>query len=88
MMVQPAFGMPGGLEWVLVFLAVLLLFGAKRLPEIARSLGKASKEFKKARREFSDVANDVVDDTTSEPPPKPAKTVAATEPTDADTKNA
>jgi len=86
MMVQPAFGMPGGFEWLMVFLAVLLLFGAKRLPEIARSMGKASKEFKKARREFSDVANDVADDTTSEPP-KPT-TVAAAEPTAADKKNA
>jgi sec-independent protein translocase protein TatA len=71
MTVIPAFGMPGGFEWVMIFLALLLIFGAKRLPEIARSLGKASNEFKKARREFSDA----VDDVTREPPPasKPAK---------------
>lgn len=59
----------GTTEMIVIFLVVLLLFGAKRLPEIARSLGKASNEFKKARREFSDVANEL----TSEPPPAPAK---------------
>ena len=39
-----------GLGWqeiVLILLVVLLLFGAKRIPEIARSLGKGVKEFKK-----------------------------------------
>ena len=46
-----------GLGWqelLLVFMIVLLLFGAKRLPEIARSLGKASNEFKRAKDEFMD----------------------------------
>lgn len=61
-------------EMVLIFLAVLLLFGAKRLPEIARSLGKASNEFKKARREFSDVANDITSEAnTPVPAAKPTK---------------
>ena len=46
-----------GLGWqelLLVFMIVLLLFGAKRLPEIARSLGKASNEFNRAKDEFMD----------------------------------
>ncbi|MEM9398978.1 MAG: twin-arginine translocase TatA/TatE family subunit [Verrucomicrobiota bacterium] len=47
-----AFGMPGGWEWVIIFLAVLLLFGAKRLPELARGLGKSLGEFRKAKQEF------------------------------------
>ncbi len=38
----------------MIFLAVLLLFGAKRIPEIARGLGKGIKEFKTATREISD----------------------------------
>ncbi len=43
-------------ELIVILLIVLLLFGASRLPEIARSLGKAIKEFKKAAREIkSDV---------------------------------
>ena len=36
-------------ELIVIFLIILLFFGAKRLPEIARSLGKASNEFKKAK---------------------------------------
>lgn len=40
--------MPGGSEWIVILLIILLLFGAKRLPEIAKSLGKGIKEFKKA----------------------------------------
>ena len=41
-------------EIVLSLLVVLLLFGANRIPEIARSLGKATREFKRARDEFAD----------------------------------
>ena len=44
----------GWQELLLVFMIVLLLFGAKRLPEIARSLGKASNEFKRAKDEIMD----------------------------------
>ena len=48
------FGMPGGSEWVVIFLAILLLFGAKRLPELAKGLGKSIREFKKATSEVED----------------------------------
>ncbi len=41
--------MPGLTEWVVIFLVVLILFGAKRVPEIAKSLGKAVNEFKKTK---------------------------------------
>ena len=41
----------GGMELVLILAVVLLLFGAKRLPELARGLGQAVTEFKKASRE-------------------------------------
>ena len=36
-------------EILVIFIAILLLFGAKRIPEIARALGRASHEFKKAK---------------------------------------
>ena len=36
-------------EILVIFVAILLLFGAKRIPEIARALGRASHEFKKAK---------------------------------------
>jgi len=38
-------------ELVIVLVVLLLLFGAKRLPEIARSVGKSTKEFKKGMRD-------------------------------------
>ena len=41
----------GGGELLLILLALILLFGAKRLPELARSLGKSMSEFKKGREE-------------------------------------
>jgi len=43
--------MPGGPEWLIVLGVVVLLFGAKKLPELARSLGKSSSEFKKGLKE-------------------------------------
>ena len=41
----------GGWEWVLIFLVILLVFGAASIPKIARSLGRSSGEFKKGLRE-------------------------------------
>lgn len=43
----------GPLEIFLVFLVILLVFGAKRIPEIARGLGKGISEFKRATKEFT-----------------------------------
>lgn len=45
-------GSLGGQEVVIIFLIVLLLFGAKKLPELARGVGKSMGEFKKARDDF------------------------------------
>ena len=42
----------GGPEIIGIGVIVLLLFGAKKLPELARGIGKASGEFKKAQNEF------------------------------------
>lgn len=48
------FGVPQGQELIVIFIIVLLLFGAKKIPELARGLGKSMGEFKKARQEFED----------------------------------
>ena len=42
----------GGPEMIMIFVVILLLFGAKKLPELARGVGKSMGEFKKAREEF------------------------------------
>ncbi len=63
----------GAPELILIFLIVLLVFGAKRLPEIARSLGKATQEFRKAKNEFSAIAHESpsADDAAHTPPKAP-----------------
>ena len=43
--------MPGGMEWVLIALVILLLFGGKKIPELAKGLGSGIKNFKKAIKE-------------------------------------
>ena len=44
----------GPMELIVLFLIILLLFGAKRIPEIAQGIGKGIMEFKKAAREITD----------------------------------
>jgi sec-independent protein translocase protein TatA len=48
------FGGIGVQELLLILLIILILFGAKRIPEIARGLGKSVSEFKKGVREIED----------------------------------
>ena len=55
------FGM-GPWELFLVFVAILLLFGAKRLPEIAQGMGKGIREFKKAMKDTTDEIKGSLDD--------------------------
>lgn len=46
--------MPGGMEWLLIALVVLLLFGGKKIPELAKGLGSGIKNFKKAVKDDDD----------------------------------
>lgn len=57
-------GMLGGWEIVLILAVVLLLFGSKKLPELAKGLGSGIKEFKKATREVTDEIHNASEDTT------------------------
>jgi sec-independent protein translocase protein TatA len=59
------------LELILIFLAVLLIFGAKRIPEIARGMGKGIREFKAATREISDELTIEESKTQRVQPPRP-----------------
>ncbi len=47
-------GLPGGPEMIVILLIVVLLFGANKLPKLARSSGQAMGEFKKGREEIED----------------------------------
>jgi sec-independent protein translocase protein TatA len=52
----------GGWQIVLILVVILVLFGGKKMPELARGLGQSIKEFKKATREASDEINRVIDE--------------------------
>ena len=65
-----AIGGLGGWEWVIVILAVLLLFGARKIPELARGLGQGIREFKKATREVTDEIHNASNETPQTPKAK------------------
>jgi len=67
------FGMLNGWEIVLILAVVLVLFGAKKLPELARGLGQGIKEFKKATREVTDELQNAIEAEPPPPPPPPQK---------------
>ena len=67
----------GGGEIILILALILIMFGAKKLPELAKGLGQGIKEFKKATREVTDEIHSAMDDT----PPPPNRLPANTTPT-------
>jgi sec-independent protein translocase protein TatA len=58
--------MPGPMELIIIFLVILLLFGAKRIPEILKSFGEGVKEFKKGMSNLTDT-NSNQQDSASKP---------------------
>jgi len=75
-------GFLGGWEWVVVVFAILLLFGSKRIPDLARSLGSSIKEFKKGAREVTEEIQNTGDDRPQKPanPSQPSQTVSQSNP--------
>jgi sec-independent protein translocase protein TatA len=61
-----------GMEIVGILLVMLLLFGAKKLPELARGLGKGINEFKRATRDVQDELQRAVEQEPQPPPPRSA----------------
>lgn len=59
----PLLSLPGGSEWIIIALVVLLLFGGKKIPELMKGLGKGVRSFKDglndASRELKDAADSV-----------------------------
>lgn len=56
------FALPTGVTILVVLVVLLLLFGGKKLPELARGLGKARREFKKASEEIEDEVKSAIED--------------------------
>ena len=52
------FGMPGGSEWLIIILFVIIFFGARKIPELARGIGKGIREFKEASKNVKDEVED------------------------------
>ncbi|MGA2176621.1 MAG: twin-arginine translocase TatA/TatE family subunit [Verrucomicrobiota bacterium] len=65
-------GLSGG-ELIIVLVAILILFGAKRIPEFAKGLGQGIKEFKKASSDVTNELHNAMNQETPPPPPPPAK---------------
>ena len=74
----------GGWEVVLILAVVLILFGAKKLPELAKGLGKGIKEFKNATKDVTDEMHRAMEEDYTPPPtkqiPPPAEKAAADSP--------
>ena len=49
-------GMPGGSEWIFIILAIILLFGGRKIPELMKGIGKGIREFNDAK---SNVKNEI-----------------------------
>ena len=67
----------GPMEIALIIVVLVLLFGAKKIPELARSLGRASQEYKKAKEDFLKEVNQPAEDMKEAVDDKSATAVAA-----------
>ncbi len=71
-----AFGIPSGPDMIVISILVLVLFGAKKLPVFARSLGRSMGEFRKAKEEFETELHSAADDSyTKEKEKQPDKRI-------------
>jgi sec-independent protein translocase protein TatA len=64
----PQLALPEGGEWIVILVIVVLLFGAKKLPELTRNAARAMKEFEKARHEDDETPAEL-----AAPQPAPAQ---------------
>ena len=62
-MINPLVGMPQGLEWLVILAIVVLVFGAAKLPDLARSSGQALRIFKTETKDLRDGDTDDADKT-------------------------
>ncbi len=69
------FSLPGGGEWILIILVVLLLFGGKKIPELMRGIGRGMREFNDAK---STVKNEIEEGMKDKPVTKQEATTTTT----------
>lgn len=65
--------MPGGMEWVLIILAVLILFGGRKIPEFMRGIGKGIREFNDAKNNVKKEIEDGMNEKDTKAPSTPAQ---------------
>jgi sec-independent protein translocase protein TatA len=65
--------MPGGTEWILIIVVVLLMFGGKKIPELMRGIGKGMREFNDAK---NNVKTEIEEGMKEKDAPKPPPPVA------------
>jgi sec-independent protein translocase protein TatA len=68
-------GMLGTTEIIIIAVVVLVLFGARKVPELMKGVGTGIKEFKKASRDVQDELHRASEEAPSTPPPQPRKPV-------------
>jgi Tat protein translocase TatB subunit len=66
-------------EILIILIVVLIVLGPRRLPEIARTLGKAVRAIKKASADFTTSITREIEETKNEPPPSPSKDIKVKE---------
>ena len=83
----PLFGpIPGGMEMMVILLIAVLLFGANKIPKLARSTGEAMGEFKKGRQEVEEELQEMQESGTESIDTDSTDTLTETEPaTDTET---
>jgi sec-independent protein translocase protein TatA len=79
-MLYPLIGMPQGAEWLVILAIVVLVFGAAKLPDLARGTGQALRIFKAETKGLRD-DDDGKDEATPPPPPTPPAAPAELPPT-------
>lgn len=74
------FSMPGGTEWILILLVVLLFFGGKKIPELMRGIGKGVREFNDAKESVKKELDEGMNEKDKRPqPPEQREVVKETE---------
>jgi sec-independent protein translocase protein TatA len=73
MMLNPLIGMPQGAEWLVILAIVVLVFGAAKLPDLARGTGQALRIFKAETKGLRDEDDDAKDATTPPVAPPPVE---------------